>query len=185
MNNQTQANPGWREFHESQPCPRDSGNGPACVSEEAQATKLIPVSCLLSKTTQQWWGENQKYQGGERRPPAVPRTFPALCSAQSSTELQTQPRISTDSQQHGGGLGGGRMARVRRSRGPSQGGCRSGQTVVPAGTSVPGRKSKKNLRIAGPENTVRIEARVSFSSRGCSHPGLELYHWFPTCQVRM
>lgn len=75
------------------------------------------------------------------------------------------------------------MARIRRSQGPSQGGCSSGQTVVPAGTSVPGRKSKKNLRIAGPENTVRIEARVSFSSRGCSHPGLELYHWFPTCQV--
>ena len=22
-----------------------------------------------------------------------------------------------------------------------------------------------------------------FSSRGCSHPGLELYHWLPTCQV--
>lgn len=48
---------------------------------------------------------------------------------------------------------------------------------------MPGRKSKKNLRIAGPESTVRIEVRVLFSSRGCSHPGLELYHWFPTCQV--
>lgn len=30
---------------------------------------------------------------------------------------------------------------------------------------------------------MSIEVRVLFSSRGCSHPGLELYHWLPTCQV--
>ena len=55
--------------------------------------------------------------------------------------------------------------------------------MVPARTLVPGRKSKKNLRTAGPKNTMSIEVRVLFSSRGCSHPGLELYHWLPTCQV--
>lgn len=46
-----------------------------------------------------------------------------------------------------------------------------------------GNQRKTSELIAGPENTVRIEARVSFSSRGCSHAGLELYHWFPICQV--
>ena len=92
----------------SQPCPEDSGNGPACVSEEAQATKLITVSCLLSQKTQQWWGENQKCKGQGRRPSAVLRIFPALRSAQSSTQLQTQPRTSTDSQQHSGWAGEGK-----------------------------------------------------------------------------
>ena len=91
----------------SQPCPEDSGNGPACASEAAQA-KLIPVSCLLSQKTQQWWGDNQKCKGRGRRPSAMPRTFSALCSAQSSTQLQTQPRTSTDSQQHRGWAGRGK-----------------------------------------------------------------------------
>ena len=46
-----------------------------------------------------------------------------------------------------------------------------------------GNQRKTSELIPGPENTVGIEARVLFSSRGCSHPGLEVYHCFPTCQV--
>lgn len=47
---------------------------------------------------------------------------------------------------------------------------------------MPNRKSKK-LRITGPENTGRVKASLSFSFGACSHPGLELYHKFPTCQA--
>lgn len=56
------------------------------------------------------------------------------------------------------------------------------RAVVPAGMSMPSRKSK-TLRITGQENIVRVEAGASFSSHVCSHPGPELYHEFPTCRV--
>ena len=71
----------------------------------------------------------------------------------------------------------GSRARTRQSQGPAQ------RAVVPAGAWVPSRKAKKNLRMAGPENIMKIEARLSFNSRGCFHPGLELHFWFPTCQA--